>query len=164
MNTNLETLKGFYKNSTLHLSENGIVYLIPHENEQINNRVAQINAEIKRTTLLMKKYTEEQNMLRECIRKNGDSMGYFQKEKVKKSIREHRAILGGFSAYISILKREKNKLQKSYPKNMKPKRTKEEKLENRRKRIKEHCSKCQNPNFCKSCYVFSERYKYNLEK
>ena len=70
---------------------------------------------------------------------------------------QHRYILNGIQAYVKLLNCEREKLERSHPKRMKPKRTKEEKLLYKQNRIIERCNKCSFPNYCKECYVLGEK-------
>jgi hypothetical protein len=95
----------------------------PEEVEQaaldVNKQVATINHDLKDAKLKLAKYTEEQVALRNIVRSDNHGLGYFQFERLKKNIMYNRIILRGFHAYIKDLKKRREKLNKSHPKNMK---------------------------------------------
>jgi hypothetical protein len=130
------------------------------EEEKNNKRVSEINYELLHAKKILETYRDEQIELRATLKRDFDNLSDYKQTKLKKEIRRHRAVLNGLNNYIPSLKREKEALSKSHPKNMHAQRTKEEKLQNRYNRIIEHCNKCgfQSPN-CNECWVLAEKKK-----
>jgi hypothetical protein len=125
------------------------------EEEKIGKRISEIVFELKHVNNIYNKFMEEQLELRRMV-KSGN-LGYFKAQKVKKEIMQHRYILNGIQTYVKLLNGEREKLERLHPNRMEPTRTKKEKLLYKQNRIIERCNKCSFPNYCKECYVFTEK-------
>lgn len=154
---------------TVGLREDGTYILNDCSCEKINRRVSEINASLKTAKELLDLYTDEQLKLRSVVKGNNGNakdLTENQLKKVKRQIAEHRALLNGIHTYIKVLKREKAKLQIAYPKNMKPKRSKLEKMQNTYTRLCEYCKNCSvgtSKDICYDCEYYA-RKRVILEK
>ena len=181
MRKNFSNLIGYYMGNEVRVKD-GVPYLVaPSEAEKINRRVSEINWELKHAGELLRNYTEIQIELRRKAREEFDTLSWYRQEKLKKDIKRYRAVLNGLKNYMTVLKIEKSTLQKSYPKNMKPKElTPEEKAVKKQKQEKGHkiaklkselfkldndCRKCHG-NFnddCRDCWALDKRIDLKQE-